>query len=221
MNRIKAKKVDRTHKGKYYNYRYITIITIMGVLYMPPKTRIKEEMIIDAAIEVVRQRGFENINARTVSGQLHCSTQPVMYHFSTIDNLKKAVYRQVDKLHTKYLMNTQPGQDPILGIGLNYIRFAVEEPQLFRFLFQSGYAEESNLLELVDSEELVPVLAAMQEGAGLNALKTRNVFITVAMFVHGYASIIANNHLEFDEKLIVEHLERAWNGAVFAAEQEE
>ncbi len=188
---------------------------------MPPKTRIKEEMIIDAAIEVVRQRGFENINARTVSGQLHCSTQPVMYHFSTIDNLKKAVYRQVDKLHTEYLMNTPPGQDPVLGIGLNYIRFAVEEPQLFRFLFQSGYAEESNLLEMVDSEELVPVLAAMQEGAGLNALKTRNVFITIAMFVHGYASIIANNHLEFDEKLIEEHLIRTWNGAVLAAAKEE
>ena len=188
---------------------------------MPPKTRIKEEMIIDAAIEVVRQRGFENINARTVSGQLHCSTQPVMYHFSTIDNLKKAVYRQVDKLHTKYLMNTQPGQDPILGIGLNYIRFAVEEPQLFRFLFQSGYAEESNLLEMVDSEELVPVLEAMREGAGLSLRKTRNVFITVALFAHGYASIIANNHLEFDEKLIAEHLERTWNGAVLAAAQEE
>ena len=33
-------------------------------------------------------------------------------------------------------MNTPPRQDPILGIGLNYIRFSVEEPQLFRFLFQ-------------------------------------------------------------------------------------
>ena len=188
---------------------------------MPPKTRVTAEMILDAAVEVARQSGFENINARTVSGQLHCSTQPVMYHFSTIDSLKKAAYRQVDHLHSEYMMNTLPGQDPILGIGLNYIRFAVEEPQLFRFLFQSGYAEKNNFLEMVDSEELIPVLTAMQEGAGLSMQKTRNVFITVALFAHGYASIIANNHLEFDEKLIAEHLERAWNGAVLAAEQEE
>ena len=188
---------------------------------MPPKTRISEEIIVNAAIETVRQRGFENINARTVSEQLHCSTQPVMYHFSTIDNLKKAAYRQVDKLHSEYLMIIPPGQDPILGIGMNYIRFAVEEPQLFRFLFQSGYAEENNLLEMVDSEELIPVLAAMQEGSGLSMQKIRNVFITVALFAHGYASIIVNNHLEFDEKLIAEHLERAWNGAVLAAAREE
>ena len=45
--------------------------------------------------------------------------------------------------------------------------------------------------------------------------------LTVALFAHGYASIIANNALEFDEKLIAEQLERAWNGAVLAAEQEE
>ena len=188
---------------------------------MPPKTRINAEMIVDAAVEVVRQSGFESINARTVSGQLHCSTQPVMYHFSTIDNLKRAAYKRADHLHSEYLINTPPGQDPILGIGLNYVRFAVEEPQLFRFLFQSGYAEENSLLEMVDSEELVPVLSAMQEGAGLSLQKARSVFITVALFAHGYASIIANNHLEFDEKLISEHLERTWNGAVLVAGQEE
>ena len=188
---------------------------------MPPKTRITKDMIIQAAVEVARQSGHENINARTVSEQLHCSTQPVMYHFSTIDAMKRAAYAQVDHLHSENLMTIPPGQDPILGIGLNYIRFAVEEPQLFRFLFQSGYAEEHNLLEMVDSEGLAPVLAVMRDGVGLSMEKTRDVFITVALFAHGYASIIANNHLEFDEKLIAEHLERAWNGAVLAAEQEE
>jgi AcrR family transcriptional regulator len=188
---------------------------------MPPKTRITKDMIINAAIEVAKQSGYENINARTVSAQLDCSTQPVMYHFSTIDALKRAVYDAVDNRHTEFLMTVPPEQDPILGIGLNYVRFAVEEPQLFRFLFQSGYAEENSLLEMIDSEALGPVLAAMQEGTGLSMEKTRQVFLTVALFAHGYASIIANNHLEFDEKLIAEHLERTWNGAMLAAAQEE
>ena len=188
---------------------------------MPPKARIAKDMIINAAIEIAKQRGYESINARTVSEQLHCSTQPVMYHFSTIDAMKRAAYAQVDQLHSEKLMTIPPGQDPALGIGLNYVRFAVEEPRLFRFLFQSGYAEENNLLEMADSEGLAPVLAAIKEGAGLSMEKSRDVFITVALFAHGYASLIANNHLEFDEKLIAEHLERAWNGAVLAAEQEE
>ena len=188
---------------------------------MPPKTRVTEDIIIEAAIEVARESGFESINARTVSERLHCSTQPVMYHFSTIDNLKRAAYARVDRLHSEYMMNIPPGQNPILAIGLNYIRFAVEEPRPFRFLFQSGYARENSLLEVVDSEELLPVLAVMREGAGLSMAKTKAVFITVAMFAHGYASIIANNHLEFNENLIAEHLERTWRGAVLAATREE
>lgn len=186
---------------------------------MPPKTRITKDRIIQAAIEVAKQSGYESINARTVSAQLHCSTQPVMYHFSTIDAMKRAVYAKVDQLHSAYMMTIPPEQDPILGIGLNYIRFAVAEPQLFRFLFQSGYAEENSLLEMVDSEELIPVLAAMQEGTGLSMEKNKEIFLTVAMFAHGYASIIANNGLEYNEKTVAEHLERAWNGAFLAATQ--
>ena len=189
-------------------------------MHMPPKTRITKDMIIDAAVEIVRNSGFENVNVRTVAGQLNCSTQPVMYHFETIEKLKRAAFEKVDRLHFEYMMNCPEGMDPVLSIGLNYIRFAVDEPHWFRFLFQSGYAEESSLLEMVNSEGLAPLLAAMQEEAGLSLEQTRGVFLTVAMFAHGYASIIANNHLEFDEKLIAKHLERAWNGAVLAAVQE-
>ena len=61
----------------------------------------------------------------------------------------------------------------------------------------------------------------MREGSGLSEKQTRDLFVTVALFAHGYAAIIANNHLEYDENLIAEHLERAWTGAVLAAGQEE
>ena len=188
---------------------------------MPPKSKVTKEMIVQAAYTVVRESGFEAVNARTVAEKLHCSTQPVMYHFATMDSLKRAVYAQADHMHTQYLMHIPPEQDPILGIGLNYIRFAVEEPQLFRFLFQSGYAKENNLAEMLRSEELKPVIDAMQAGLGMDRDKTRDVFLTVALFAHGYASILANNDLEYDEALIASHLERTWNGAVLALMQED
>ena len=188
---------------------------------MPPKTKVTKDMVVKAAVEVARKNGYGQVNARTVAEELRCSTQPVMYHFATIDSLKRAAYAETDRMHTEYLMNTPPGQDPILGIGLNYIRFAVEEPQLFRFLFESGYAKENNLLEMLDSEELSPILAAMREGLGMDLKRTKDVFLTVALFAHGYASMLAGNALEYDEALIAEHLERAWKGAVLAVEQEE
>lgn len=187
---------------------------------MPPRAKITREMIIDAAFNITREAGAENINARTVAERLKCSTQPVMYHFATIEALKKAVYAKADQFHTEYLMDMKkPQEDVMLGIGLNYICFAIEEPHLFRFLFQSGLAVENSLLEMIDSEELLPILSAMQGAVGLTMEQTKEVFITIALFAHGYASIIANNSLEYDEKIVSIHLERAYRGAVLAVRE--
>lgn len=187
---------------------------------MPPRAKITREMVVDAAFEVAREEGAENIYARTVAEKLQCSTQPVMYHFATIDELKRAVYAKLNQYHTEYLMKITDSQEGImLGIGLNYIRFAIKEPQLFRFLFQSGYAAENSLLEMMDSEELFPVLSAMQQAMKLPVEQTKEVFITIALFVHGYASIIANNSLDYDEETVITHLKRAYKGALLATQE--
>ena len=188
---------------------------------MPPKAKVTRDMVINAAFEVTRTMGAENVNARTVSQKLGCSTQPVMYHFAKIEDMKKAVYAKLDWFHTEYLLNIEKPQKGImLGIGLNYIRFAIEEPHLFRFLFQSGFAVENNLVEMIDSEKLKPVISVMQEAMEMNVEQTKEVFLTIALFAHGYASIIANNSLEYDEEVVALHLERAYRGAVLAGQEE-
>lgn len=188
---------------------------------MPPRVKITKDMVIDAAFSIAREFGAEKINARTVSRKLNCSTQPVMYHFSTIEELKKAAYAKANQYHTDYLMNIEKPQEEItLEIGLNYIRFAIKEPNLFRFLFQSGYADEKSLLEMIDSEELTPILSAMQGTAGIGTEQMKEAFLIICMFAHGYASIIANNSLEYDEEVIKEHLIRAYRGAVLATGEE-
>lgn len=186
-----------------------------------PKAKITREMVTEAAFEVARAMGIENVNARTVSEKLGCSTQPVMYHFARIEELKRAVYEKADRFHSEYLMNIEnPEEGVMLGIGLNYIRFAIREPNLFRFLFQSGFAVGNSLLEIVDSEELKPLLDMMSGAMEMTAEQTKAVFVTIAMFAHGYASIIANNSLEYDEKIVAAHLERTYRGAVLAVKEE-
>ena len=189
---------------------------------MPAKAKVTKEMIVDAAFAVAREAGVENINARTVSDRLHCSTQPVMYHFATIEELKRTVYAKADRYHSEYLMNMkEPPKGAALGIGMNYIRFAIEEPHLFRFLFQSDYFSGKTLLELIDAEELSPVLLAMQRALGVSMEQTKKIFLTVFLFAHGYASIIANNSLKYAEELIDSQLEQAYRGAILAAQEDE
>ena len=98
--------------------------------------------------------------------------------------------------------------------------FAVEDFNLFRFLFQSGFAAPNSLLEMINSEELIPVLSVMQKAMDINIEQTKEVFVTLALFVHGYTSIIANNSLEYDETLITTHLERVYTCAILALQEE-
>ena len=188
---------------------------------MPPRAKITKDMVVDAAFAVARKTGAENINARTVSNELNCSTQPVMYHFETIETLKRAAYKKTDEYHTAYLMNIpETRENVMLGMGLNYIRFAVEEPNLFRFLFQSGFAAQHSLPEMINSEGLRPILSVMQSAMNIHIEQTKEIFITLALFVHGYASILVNNSLEYDENLIATHLERVYTGAILTLQEE-
>ena len=188
---------------------------------MPPKLKITKEQVVDAAVRIVREHGCAGLTAKSLAAELHCSTQPVMYHFATIEELKRTVYARADVYHSEYLMNMKkPPRGAALGIGMNYIRFAIEEPHLFRFLFQSDYFSGKTLLELIDAQELLPVLSAMQKALDMRLEQTKKVFLTVFLFAHGYASIIANNALKYDEELIHSQLERAYRGAILAAQEE-
>lgn len=188
---------------------------------MPPRAKITREMIVERAFDLLREQGSEQLNTRAIAERLNCSTQPIMYQFAKIDELKKALYARCNSFHAAYLMQVvKSGADFMLELGLNYIRFAIQEANVFKFLFQSGYAEENSFSEMLDTPEIAPLLEAARQHLKLGEKACRELFITLALFVHGYASIIANNALEYDEKTIKKHLEHAYKGALAAAKTE-
>lgn len=182
---------------------------------MPPKVKITKEMIIDAAFEIARSDGAEKINARTVSKKLGCSTQPVMYHFKTIEELKKTVYIKADEYHSEYINNIQ-SENPMKDIGLNYIRFAETEKNLFRFLFQTIEFTGKNISELINSEELQPVIAILRKEAEVNTEQAKTIFRLLFLIAHGYASMFANNEMTYDEQTIISDLDLVFEGTVYS-----
>ncbi|MDY3849355.1 MAG: TetR/AcrR family transcriptional regulator, partial [Bullifex sp.] len=70
---------------------------------MPPRSKITREMIIDAAYEIVRELGEGSLNARSIADRLGCSTQPVLYVFRTMDEIRECVYQKADEYHSEYL----------------------------------------------------------------------------------------------------------------------
>lgn len=170
-------------------------------------------MIVEAGFAIAREQGIESVNARTVSERLHCSTQPVMYHFRRIEDMKRAVYERADEYHTAFITDIR-GDRPLLSVGLNYIRFARQEKHLFRLLFQTNGFAGKSVAELIDAPELSPLITAMGGGPGGKEFKL------LFLFVHGYASMLANNDLAYDEDVIAADLERVFVGVTQMMKEE-
>lgn len=182
---------------------------------MPPKTKITRDMIIDAAFEIARREGAENINARAISGKLRCSTQPVMYHFKKIEEIKKAAYHKTDEFHSAYITDIR-SDHPMKEIGIRYIRFAVEEKNLFRFLFQSNEFRGKSISELINAEEMQPMIAILSQAVEVSTEQATAIFRSLFLLIHGYSSMFANNELAYDEETITSDLDLIFNGVVYA-----
>ena len=151
--------------------------------------------MIEGAFQLIREKGHAFLTARNLALFLGCSTQPIMYQFPNLDTLRELAYQKADAFHSAYILS----DGDLLGIGLRYIRFAEEEPKLFRFLFQSGRFSGSGMEELFRSPETADILAAVSEEEGLTTESAAAFFEPLAAVVHGYASLIANNAIRYEK----------------------
>lgn len=184
---------------------------------MPPKAKITRGMVIEAGLQIVRTEGADHLNVRRVAAMLNCSTQPVMYHFKAVNELKTAVYDAANEVHTAYIMTPDSQTDnPFLSIGLRYIQFAADEKHLFRFLFQSDSFRNISFGDLINDEGLAPVIAPLCQAAAITEMQAREVFEQMFICVHGAASLIANNSIQYDRAHFEALLGKAFDGAIAA-----
>jgi AcrR family transcriptional regulator len=104
------------------------------------------------------------LSARRIAERLGCSTQPIYWTYGSMDKLRADVMAQVAEVARGYLsqepeahppLAAHPGRSsarsplpqphppppaahPFLQVGLGSLRFAREEPQLYRLVAQSG-----------------------------------------------------------------------------------
>ena len=102
---------------------------------MAPKNKFTKKEMIEAAMQVVRDKGIGGLTAKTMADELGTSTQPVFTAFGSMDTLKQEVYASAVRVYDSYTDAGLKEKIPFFGVGMQYIRFAREEPELYRLLF--------------------------------------------------------------------------------------
>lgn len=176
---------------------------------MPPKARITRDMIVGAAFTVVQKVGAEEINVRKIAAELKCSTQPVMYHFRTMEELKAEVFVKCAEYLNSYIFADDEKSVPELF--RRYLTFARDESNLFRFIFQTGRIKTENFMAAFESDHVGGLIRLFAEERGLTEPQAFSAISTMFLSLHGYCSMIANNCALYDEKKCDEILDRVMN----------
>lgn len=189
---------------------------------MPPKVKIKQDQIINAAINIVREKGFENLNARGVAAEIDCSVQPIFRVYESMDGLKLEVYKEAEKIYNSKMYEAMRDTDNgFLNMGLAYIEFAKKEKNLFKLLFMSDAFKDKSMLEIVGStegdDEVIEMLSKM---TGLDEKYSKELYAGIWLTTHGIATMYATNNCRFSDDEIRRLLDNSFNGLIIKLKSE-
>ena len=177
---------------------------------MPPVSKISKDMIIESSIDIIRKDGINNLNVRNIAKKLKCSTQPIMYHYRNMDLLKKELYVKISEYHSEFLMK-KSDLDPLLNIGLQYIKFGNKEKNLFKFLFQSDQFSNFNVKDLIEDSNPEFIYDVIKDESNLNEEQIKEMFTALFITAHGIASLLANNSMKYNEEECIKILLNSFN----------
>ena len=110
-----------------------------------------KEACVQAAREVIAERGVESLSMRDVARKLDISHQAPYRHFASRDHLLAEVMRRCFEEFAIFLDQkaNEHTEDTLRGMGEAYMTFAAEKPLEYRLMFGMPWPEPAAHPELV------------------------------------------------------------------------
>lgn len=176
---------------------------------MPPKTKVSREMIAKGAFELVKRDGIDALSAKNLAKELSCSTQPLFWWYANMEEIKSVVLARANSMFEECLKSGDDGANPYKAIGINYIRFAKEQKQLFKALFMS----DNNGRDVLSSIEQMPfILDALNTQSVMDKECSRIVMREMWLFAHGIATMTATDTAQFEQEDVNRMLSDVFKG---------
>ena len=171
---------------------------------MAPKNKFTREEMVEAALRVVRAKGIDGLTAKTLADELGTSTQPVFTAFGSMDAVRREVYAAAVRVYAGYTNTGLKEKIPFFGVGMQYVRFAREEPELYRLLFLTRTQEYSAIKSMEHLRELVrPTLVKIYH---ITAAEADIYFRDLWFVVHSLSTLIVTGDCSYSDGEIAQIL---------------
>lgn len=186
---------------------------------MEKKSKVEREHILDAALSLMRQEGFEKLTARNIAEYLNASTQPIYKEFENMSDLKDNLFKHIkDSLGNSIFKLDQTDTD-LQTVCTNYINFANNEGTLFAALYRGEDVKVTAVHDYIN-ESLHEVIKRTEGFEETTRADREVLFDIVWPAVHGLAILISQDRYSFTEEAIQERVASIVTHSIRVWEQE-
>lgn len=175
-------------------------VIFFEVVTMPPRVKFSKDEITSAALEITRRNGIEAVTARDVGAELGVSSRPIFTWFDSMEQLKESVCEAALGIWKDYLTQGLASARPFLGVGKQYIRFAREEPNLYKLLFLTSPIGKTNGAIEAVKMALESTKPSIMKNYNLNEATANKFMRNMWLLTTTFATLIVTNNCPYTDE---------------------
>lgn len=179
---------------------------------MARKVQISKDIILQAALDMLIRDGYSSINIKTLAKEIGCSTQPIVWHFDNMEGLRTAL-AEYAITYAKNKMNStaENAVEAFEHTGRAYVEIAVNEPNLFRFLYleENKYKSVNNFEAIITSKNNAELIRKIADYLGIPENNVGRYLQNTIIYAHGIATLVATNVITASEEEMMKMINRA------------
>lgn len=164
---------------------------------MPPKPKFTKEELVQVALELAREGGLEAVVARNLGKKLNTAPSTIFTHFNAVEDIRQAIVEAARELYNGYVEEGLRMVPPMKGFAVQYIRFAMEESNLYSILFMNKREDFKYIDFIVDEGHYEKVITAAEEDFAINRGQAEFVYHNMWAYAHGIAVMSATGVCKF------------------------
>ncbi len=189
---------------------------------MPPKFKFSREQIVAVALYLVRKGGLAAVTARAIGEELCSSPKVIFSLFRDMGELRNEVISEAKAVYKSYVEEGLKQTPPFKGVGMSYIKFASEEPQLFRLLFMSENGSVPRLEDVLNIIEnsYEAIIGSIETSYGFSRETAAELYRHLWIYSHGIAALTATKVCIFTADEISRMLTEVFKGIMIEYKSE-
>ena len=182
---------------------------------MARKVRISKDIILQAALNMLIRDGYSSINIKTLAKEIGCSTQPIVWHFDNMEGLRVALSEYaIAYAKSKLDTNVSNSVEAFEHTGRAYVDMAVNEPNLFRFLYLGENKRHSinSFGAITTNKNNAEQIRNIAEYLGIPEENVSRYLQNTIIYAHGGATLVATNVITASEEEMMTMINHAADG---------